>query len=283
MNIRRLGIPVLALALVGCAANQNPHDPFEHYNRAMFTVNDKADQYVLKPVATAYHATLPSFVQTGVGNFFGNLADIWTGTNNVLQGKVHNGLSDFTRFGINSTVGIGGLFDVGTAVGLPKHNKDFGLTLGWWGVSPGPYLVLPLLGPSTLRDSLALPLDYAGDPWSYKYPVRQRNEGTILRIIDRRASALNASKLVEDAALDRYEFVRDGYLQRRQSQVLDGDEQQSKPGDAVKPAAPIGSGASDEPAVEPVDKAVKPDVDTQAPQTKVPEKPEGGSAASAGK
>lgn len=233
MDTPRLAVLVLTLGLVGCATN--PKDPFEHYNRAMFGFNDKADQFVLKPMATAYHTALPSFVQTGVGNFFANLGDIWTGVNNLLQGRVHNGLSDFTRFGLNSTLGVGGLWDISSAMGIPKHKKDFGQTLGWWGVGSGPYVVLPLLGSSTLRDSVALPLDYAGDPWAYKFPVRQRNEGIVLRVVDQRATALDASKLIEEAALDRYEFVRDAYLQRRESRIRDDDQPKSKPGDSTKP------------------------------------------------
>jgi phospholipid-binding lipoprotein MlaA len=243
MRIFRFGVLVLTLGLAGCATN--PRDPLEPYNRAMFGFNDKVDQIVLKPAATAYRAALPSFVQTGVGNFFDNLGDIWTGINNVLQGKVRNGLSDFTRFGVNSTFGIGGLWDVGSAIGLPKHNKDFGQTLGWWGVKSGPYIVLPVLGSSTLRDSLALPLDFAGDPWAYKYPVRQRNEGIVLRIVDKRASLLDASKLLEEAALDRYEFVRDAYLQRRESRIRDDDQQKRTPGDSAKPALQDGASPND--------------------------------------
>ena len=227
----------LALELAGCATASNPQDPMESYNRVVFKFNDEADQFVLKPVATAYHTVLPSFVQTGVSNFFGNLGEIWNGVNDVLQGKVGNGVSDFARFGINSTVGIGGLFDVGSAIGLAKRNRDFGETLGAWGVKSGPYVVIPLLGPSTFRDSLVLPLDYAGNLWYYKYPVRQRNEGTILQFVDQRAAELDASKLLEEAALDRYEFVRDAYLQRRESKVRDEDQLNLKPTKEDKPEA----------------------------------------------
>jgi phospholipid-binding lipoprotein MlaA len=241
MNASRLQVLALALLLAGCATGKNPQDPMEGYNRAVFAFNDKTDQIVLKPVATAYHAVLPSFVQTGVGNFFGNLGDIWSGVNEILQGKVTNGASDFARFGVNSTIGIGGLFDVGSNIGLTKHNRDFGETLGAWGVKPGPYVVIPLLGSSTMRDSVALPLDYAGNLWYYKYPVRQRNEGTILQFVDQRASVLDASKLLDEAALDRYEFVRDAYLQRRESKVRDEDQltpRIEKQEDAPQPPMP---------------------------------------------
>jgi len=188
----------------------------------------------MKPVATAYHAVLPSFVQTGVGNFFGNLGDIWTGVNNLLEGKGGNGMSDFARVGVNTIFGIGGLVDIGSAIGLQKHNRDFGETLGTWGVKSGPYVVLPLLGSSTLRDSVALPLDFAGNPWSYKYPVKVRNEGIVLQFIDQRARLLDASTLLDEAALDRYEFVRDAYLQRRESKVRDEDQLNPKPNDSPK-------------------------------------------------
>ena len=220
---RRPGLALLLVAtLTGCATSSNPKDPYEGFNRTMFKFNDTLDQVALKPAATVYKRVLPSFVQTGVGNFFGNLDDLWNSVNNLLQGKGEAGMSDATRLAVNSTVGIGGLFDVASKAGLPKHNEDFGQTLGVWGFKSGPYLMLPLLGPSTLRDTAALPLDSLGDPWHYVYPVSLRNIGTVTRVIDKRAALLDASNLLEDAALDRYEFVRDSYLQRRESRVNDG-------------------------------------------------------------
>lgn len=214
----------IAATLGGCAtANSNPKDPFEKFNRSMFAFNDTIDKAALKPVATAYKKVLPTFVQTGVSNFFGNLADIWTGVNNLLQGKGKDGASDLGRFALNSTVGILGLFDVASEAGMRKHNEDFGQTLGVWGVPSGPYLMLPLLGPSTVRDTAALPLDIKADPWAYKKPVDWRNVGIVLRVVDQRASLLDASNLMEEAALDRYEFIRDGWLQRRESRIHDGD------------------------------------------------------------
>ncbi|WP_332853863.1 MlaA family lipoprotein [Duganella sp. S19_KUP01_CR8] len=216
-----LGVTVL---LAGCAG-PNPRDPYEGFNRAMFSFNDTVDTYALKPAATAYRNVLPNFVQTGVNNFFGNLADAWTGVNNLLQGKGEAGMSDVTRFALNSTLGIVGLFDIASEAGLQKHKEDFGQTLGTWGVPSGPYLMLPLLGPSTVRDTVALPLDIKGDIWAYKEPIYIRNTGTALRVVDQRANLLNATSLLEDAALDRYEFIRDGFLQRRESQVHpDGDD-----------------------------------------------------------
>ncbi|MES2160833.1 MAG: VacJ family lipoprotein [Pseudomonadota bacterium] len=243
-----LGVTVL---LAGCAG-PNPRDPYEGFNRAMFSFNDTVDTYALKPAATAYRNVLPNFVQTGVNNFFGNLADAWTGVNNLLQGKGEAGMSDVTRFALNSTLGIVGLFDIASEAGLQKHKEDFGQTLGTWGVPSGPYLMLPLLGPSTVRDTVALPLDIKGDIWAYKEPVYIRNTGTALRVVDQRANLLNATSLLEDAALDRYEFIRDGFLQRRESQIHpDGDDapRKSKKDDSAEIDAQPGTApASAQPA-----------------------------------
>jgi phospholipid-binding lipoprotein MlaA len=211
-----------ALVLSGCATGSNPRDPLESYNRAMFSFNDKLDQVVLKPVATAYQDTLPSFVQTGIGNFFGNIGDVWTAVNNLLQGKLENGMTDIMRVAVNSTMGFLGVLDIGSEAGLPKHKEDFGQTLGAWGVKSGPYFVLPVFGSSTVRDTAAFPVDLSADLWSYKDPVNVRNIGTGIRMIDQRAALLGASSLIEDAALDKYVFTRDAYLQRRQSLIQDG-------------------------------------------------------------
>jgi phospholipid-binding lipoprotein MlaA len=214
---------VVASALLsGCATGPNPRDPYESFNRKMFAFNDTVDKVALKPAATAYKSVLPQFVQTGVNNFFGNLADLWTGANNLLQGKGKDGLTDFARFGLNSTLGLLGVLDIGSDVGLQKHNEDFGQTMGAWGVPSGPYLMLPLFGPSTVRDAAGIPLDIKADPWAYKEPVYIRNSGIALRAVDQRASVLDASNLMEEAALDRYEFIRDGFLQRRESRIQDG-------------------------------------------------------------
>ncbi|MFC5510677.1 VacJ family lipoprotein [Massilia jejuensis] len=210
-------------ALAGCATPTNPQDPLEKLNRATFAFNDTVDRVALKPAATAYQKVLPGFVQTGVSNFFGNLADVWSSANNLLQGKGEAGATDFMRFALNSTFGIVGILDIASEAGLQKHNEDFGQTLGTWGVPSGPYLMLPLLGPSTFRDTAALPADFWADPWTTVTPVSTRNIGIGLRAIDQRAALLEASTLMEEAALDRYEFIRDGYLQRRQSRVFDGE------------------------------------------------------------
>jgi phospholipid-binding lipoprotein MlaA len=167
---------------------------------------------------------LPSFVQTGVYNFFGNLGDVWTAVNNLLQGRVADGVTDVMRFAVNTTFGLGGLLDIGSEAGMQKHRQDFGATLGVWGVQSGPYVVLPLLGSSTMRDSLALPVDFAGDPWTYVRPDPVRYGGAALRVVDMRAGVLDASNLIEDAALDRYEFIRDAYLQRRAGKISSNRE-----------------------------------------------------------
>lgn len=215
---------LLVAAMSGCATtHNNPVDPFEGFNRAVFDFNDGVDRVALKPAAIAYRNILPSFVQTGVGNFFGNLADVWTSVNNLLQGKVERGLNDMLRVAVNSTLGFGGLLDIGSEAGLQKHKVDFGQTLGVWGVKSGPYVVLPLLGPSTLRDTVALPVDFVGNPVTYAESSRVRIAASLVRAVDLRASVLDASSLIEDAAIDRYEFIRDAYLQRRESKIRDGE------------------------------------------------------------
>lgn len=217
-----------AVLLSGCATTANPKDPFEKFNRAMFTFNDSVDRVALKPAATAYKNVTPTFVQTGVNNFFGNLTDLWSSLNNFAQLKGQDGLNDFMRFAVNSTLGLAGVLDIATPAGMRKHNEDFGQTLGYWGVPSGPYLMLPLLGPSTVRDTGALPADWWGDPWTHVNDVPWRTGGIVLRAVDQRASVLDASNLLEDAALDRYEFIRDGYMQRRSSKVLDTDKAQER-------------------------------------------------------
>ncbi|TFV93950.1 VacJ family lipoprotein [Oxalobacteraceae bacterium OM1] len=248
---RILGLAA-ALALAGCATTAgNPKDPFEKYNRAMFSFNDKLDQVAVKPAAEVYSNVLPSFVQLAVGNFFGNIGDVWTGVNNFLQGKAGDGMSDVMRVAVNSTFGLLGVIDVASDAGITKHKEDFGQTLGKWGVKSGPYVVLPVLGSSTLRDTFATPLDLYADLWEHTTPVRWRNTGTAVRLIDARAAVLDASNLVEEAALDRYEFVRDAYLQRRESKIHDGEVPSSKYEDDVGPT-PVVEEPKSAAAAEPV-------------------------------
>lgn len=235
------------VTLAGCASTvKNPNDPLEGFNRAMFGFNDKVDQVALKPAAKAYKASLPNFVQTGIGNFFGNLGDVPNVLNNFLQARIKDGMSDIARVAVNTIFGLGGLFDVATVGKLPKHDQDFGQTLGRWGVNSGPFLVLPLIGPTTMRDAAALPVDLKTDLWNYTYPVGLRNAGTAIRIVDHRAYLLDASTLLEDAALDRYEFVRDAYLQRRQSKIYVRDNADKLSDESEKFPAPSDPTAIDE-------------------------------------
>ena len=230
--IRWSAILGCALLLTACAstsvpnAGSDPRDPYENYNRAMFEFNRKLDDNLLKPVATGYVNVVPSFARTAIGNFFANIGDVWTAVNNYLQGKPKDGTTDLTRVIFNSTIGIAGLIDIATPMGLPKHEEDFGQTLGVWGARSGPYVVLPFFGSSTLRDSLAKPVDLYADPLtsSNDVPVRAKNTGRALRIVDDRAALLDTGNLLESAALDPYQFFRDAYLQRRESRIRDGND-----------------------------------------------------------
>ena len=209
--------------LGGCATTaNNPKDPYEGFNRAMFAVNEGLD-VVIKPVAKGYDTVAPAPVKTGVGNFFGNLQDIWTAFNNFLQGKGGDGLSDVGRVLVNTTLGIGGVFDVASEMGLEKHVEDFGQTLGRWGVANGPYLYWPLIGPRTTRDTFGFAVDASVDPVAHVDNVRTRNTLMGVRFIDLRASLLPADKVVEEAAFDKYNYIRDAYLQNRRSAIHDGN------------------------------------------------------------
>ncbi len=218
------GVVMLVLA-TGCATapGGDPRDPWEPYNRSMTKFNDSVDNAVLKPVATAYRDVLPQPVRTGVGNFFGNLSDAWSFVNNVLQGKPEGSLHSFWRVVVNSTMGLGGVLDPATEMRLERHREDFGQTLGRWGVPPGPYFVIPLLGPSTVRDTVAYPVDLYGHPLGYMHDVAWRNSLTALGIVNVRAQVLGATDLLDSAALDPYTFKRDAFLQRRQNEVYDGN------------------------------------------------------------
>jgi phospholipid-binding lipoprotein MlaA len=215
---------LLAGTLAGCATSgSNPADPLEPLNRAVFRFNDAADQVVVKPLAKGYRAAVPGIVRIGVSNFFSNLEDLWISVNDVLQGKFQQGLEDFTRVIFNSTFGMAGIFDFASELGLPKHNEDFGQTLGSWGVGSGAYLVLPILGPSTIRDGFGLLLDTQTDLVFQigGVPVHNSLYGT--RAISSRANLLDASSVIEQAALDKYSFVREAWLQRRRNLVYDGN------------------------------------------------------------
>jgi len=225
IHARRIGAAVALALLAGCATapGGNPKDPFESFNRSVFRFNDGVDTAVLRPAATAYRQTLPSMVRTGIGNFFGNLGDVWNFANSVLQLRLQASADNFMRLNVNTIFGLGGLLDIATEAGIDRHNEDFGQTLGRWGVPSGPYLVLPLLGPSTVRDASVLPIDRIGDPLTYVDGGLARGSLAVLRVVDARSNFLRAGQLLDDAALDKYSFTRDAHLQRRANDVYDGN------------------------------------------------------------
>ena len=211
---------ILSSSLVLAAPATENKDPLRRINQVTQAFNDKADKFLLRPIATGYSKVLPSPVKRGIGNFFSNLGDINNGVNNLLQGKPEQGLSDFMRLLINTSIGLGGLFDPATKMGLEKHHESFGQTLSVWGVPSGPYLVLPFLGPSTITDIIARPVDVTLDPLAYFYPIDHRNSLYGTRVIDFRESLLGIDKV---AIGDRYIFFREAYLQRRAYLVNDGE------------------------------------------------------------
>ncbi|MEW6165315.1 MAG: VacJ family lipoprotein [Pseudomonadota bacterium] len=223
----RLKTSLLAVALcsvlAGCATSGNPKDPIEGFNRAMYGFNDMIDSAVIKPVAQGYEAALPTPVRTGVTNFFGNLADFFIGINNLLQGKPGQAASDIGRVLVNSTIGLLGVLDVASEMGMEKHEEDFGQTFGRWGVGDGAYVVLPFFGPRTARDTVGLVLDVKADPVANIDDISTRNTLLALRVVDTRADLLPADKVIEEAALDKYAYIRDGYLQRRRNLIHDGN------------------------------------------------------------
>jgi phospholipid-binding lipoprotein MlaA len=221
MNVRhlpRLGALALSVALAACSTvrTPSPTDPLEGVNRTIFTFNDTLDKYTFKPVAQGYQWAVPQPIRTGVTNVFANVGDAYTAFNELLQLKITDFVSDIMRVTVNTFWGIGGLFDVASLMNLPKHQQDFGLTLGHYGVPAGPYVVLPLLGPSNVRDGVGTIADFELDPTSFIEPVSIRNYVFVVRLINTRANLLGASDLLSNAALDKYSFVRDAYLQRRE-------------------------------------------------------------------
>ena len=219
---RRLALVVTAAALCGCAGAPR-NDPLEPFNRKMFAFNEAVDAAVLKPAATVYQSLVPSGVRTGVTNFFNNVFDAWSAVNLLLQGRPADAVSDVMRFSTNSVFGLLGVFDVASEMGLERHGEDFGQTLGKWGVPPGPFIYYPILGPSTLRDSMGLPVDLSLSPENYLSALGPRLTLTGVRIINTRTNLLRATGVLDDIALDKYTFIRDAYLQRRRSLIYDGN------------------------------------------------------------
>lgn len=252
----RAGLISLLLAvfmLGGCATtSNNPRDPLEPINRGIYHFNDGVDNLLLKPAAEVYRGVLPQFVRTGVSNFFANINDVIVALNNLLQGKFLNSVSDVGRIAINTTAGLLGVIDVATEIGLEKNNEDFGQTLGFWGIGDGPFLMLPFLGPSNLRDVIGRVVDQRVDPLTYVDPSRDRNILWTTKFVNTRSELLGTSKILETAALDPYEFLRDAYIQRRRNLVHDGNPPADKDDDSeirVKPRSqlerdPFGDGES---------------------------------------
>ena len=198
-------------------------DPWEPFNRAMFAVNQVLDSDLIYPLTSAYVGLVPSLVRTGISNVFNNAEDLWSAINNLLQGKLDKSVMMSFRFAWNTVFGVAGILDMATELGIERFPEDFGQTLGVWGVQPGPYLVLPFFGPSTVRDAAGLPLDIAASP---AYAVNQgsfRPVTTVLQILDTRSQLLGATQVLDTIAMDKYSFVRDAFLSRRLRLVFDGN------------------------------------------------------------
>lgn len=227
-----LCVGALALAVGGCASappapggppvGANPADPWEAFNRKVFAFNDALDEAILRPVAVAYRDNVPSLVRRGVDNVLGNIGDAWSAVNHLLQGKLESGLNMGTRFFVNTFIGLGGLLDPATEMNLVRRSEDFGQTLGAWGFGPGPYVVWPLLGPRTVRDSFGTLVDMPFEPSRVPATEAGRYTTAALAVLNTRTNLLSASDLLNQVALDRYVFLRDAYLQRRLDAVYDG-------------------------------------------------------------
>jgi phospholipid-binding lipoprotein MlaA len=236
-KMKRFFLLCAAAMLVGCTSipagvEPSPHDPWEPFNRSVFEFNEGLDAYLLKPVVTGYRFILPEFVREGIYNFFSNYNDIYTALFNLLQGKPDYAFNDLMRVVVNTTMGLGGLFDLATPGGLEKHKEDWGQTLGVWGVPTGPYVVLPFFGPSNVRDTFGTVGDLESDYLFRLLPnVAVRNSITGLRVVNARNTYYEAGDLLDGAAIDKYSFIRDAYIQRRQYQINEGrdDEEPQMP------------------------------------------------------
>ena len=227
-KMKRFLLLCMATALVGCASipagvEPSPQDPWEPFNRSVFEFNEGLDAYLLKPVVAGYRFVLPEFVREGIYNFFSNYNDIYTALYNLLQGKPGYAFNDFMRVAVNTTMGLGGLLDLATPGGLEKHKEDWGQTLGVWGVPAGPYVVLPFFGPSNVRDTFGTVADLESDYLFRLLPdVALRNSITGLRVVNARNTYYEAGDLLDGAAIDKYSFMRDAYIQRREYQINEG-------------------------------------------------------------
>ena len=225
LRVARLAALAVAMVLTGCASGPNAvaRDPLEPFNRGVYGFNEALDSSVIRPVARAYQDVTPTPIRTGITNFFANIADVWSTVNNALQLKPAQTVESGARVAVNTVVGILGVFDVATSIQLERHPEDFGQTLGYWGVPSGPYVVLPVLGPSTLRDTASLPVDTKGNLVRHIEEVPTRNTLTTVNLVDKRARLLKATDQVDTMAIDKYSFVRDVFLQKRLSDVWDGN------------------------------------------------------------
>lgn len=217
-----LMLATIAFSVIsGCASGPqaNPTDPLEPFNRSMFALNENVDKAVLKPVAQGYRAITPQPVRLGVSNFFDNLEDLWSSLNGVLQLRPGVAADNFMRFGVNTVFGLGGVLDVASELGIERHSEDLGKTLGRWGVPSGPFLMMPLFGPSTVRDATTITLENRFDPISNIDHIRTRNSATALRLVDTRTNLLRLGNLLDEAALDKYSFTRDAFLQKRRAEI----------------------------------------------------------------
>lgn len=276
-SIKGLLVGVLLAGMLGGCATQANRDPLEGFNRGVYKFNDTVDKAAIKPVAGAYKAVVPGTIRTGVNNFFTNLGTLVTIINDLLQFKFDKAMNDSGRFVINTTFGIAGLIDVASMDGIEKRNEDFGQTLAHWGWQDSTYIVLPFLGPSTLRDTGGLVVDGAFfDPIYYVDHVPTRNSMLVTKFIDRRSQFLPASDLLDEAALDPYAFMRDAYLQRRNNQIHDGqapqvedeffmddsaNDSQSEADSSGRPAAQVDAAPAEEmqlAAVEPTASETRP-------------------------
>jgi len=222
-----------ALLLAGCASvpSDDPKDPLEKINRPMMKFNERLDKWTTRPLAKVWVWVAPKPVRSWVANFFGNLGDPWIGVNNMLQGKPADALNDWMRFVFNSTLGLGGFLDIASEVGMPKHDEDFGQTLGVWGVPDGIFVILPVLGPRTLRDAAAAPVDMVADSvvarsLVYHHNMRERNSFIGGRAVSARSQYLGMERTLDEGTLDKYRFARDFYLQQRRAKIYDGNPPQ---------------------------------------------------------
>jgi phospholipid-binding lipoprotein MlaA len=236
-KIKQVFLLGLIFGVVGCASipagtERSPQDPWEPFNRSVFEFNEGLDAYLLKPVVAGYRFILPEFVRDGIYNFFSNYNDIYTALYNLLQGKPDYAFNDFMRVVVNTTMGLGGLIDLATPGGLEKHKEDWGQTLGVWGVPSGPYVVLPFFGPSNVRDTFGTVADLESDYlFSFVKNIGVRNSITGLRVVNARNTYYEAGDLLDGAAIDKYSFMRDAYIQRRAYQINEGrdDEEPQMP------------------------------------------------------